>query len=80
MAERGGDQRIPRPASSRPGGPAPWAHLGSPSRRVTLADVRARLVEIPGSRPEDAFGAAAIAGARPAAVLVPLFEEGGESA
>ncbi len=79
MDERGGDQRIPRPVSSRPGDPAPWAHLGSPSRRVTLDEVRARLSEIPGSRPEDAVAAASASGARLAAVLVPLFEEGGEA-
>ncbi len=79
MAARGGDQKIPRPESSRPGGPAPWAHLGASSRRVTLAEVRRRLAELPGVTPAGAFAAASESGARLAAVLVLLFEERGEA-
>ena len=79
MTVRGGDQRIPRPQSARPGGPAPWAHLGAESRRVTIEAVRRRLSELRGSTPEEAVAAALASGARLAAVLVPLFEEGGEA-
>lgn len=73
MSTRGGRQHIPRPPTSRPGRPAPWAHLDEAGRRFPLAEVGRRLAELPEARtlPE--------AGARPAAVLVPLFEEHGEA-
>ena len=43
VATRGGQQRIPRPESARPGAPPPWAHLSAAARRFSLADVRRRL-------------------------------------
>src|SRR5262245_58256035 len=66
----GGQQRIPRPPSHRPGRPAPWAHLGPDARRLTLADVRARLADAPPAVPAVAANATSVA----AAVLVPLYE------
>ena len=74
MATRGGRQRIPRPPSARPGRPAPWAHLTTAQRRFTLADVRAACatLPVPLRRP-------APPSARPAAVLVPIFEAAGEA-
>ena len=74
MPERGGRQRIPRPADARSGGPPPWAHLGPDERRLTLADVRAAVATLPPPRRP-----AAPATARPAAVLVLIFEERGEA-
>lgn len=74
MAERGGEQRIPRPLSHRPGGPAPWADTHPAHRRLTLADVRARLERLPTAVAPKAISP----GSREAAVLVPLFEEDGE--
>lgn len=58
----------------RPGPPPPWAHLEQSARRFSLGDVRRRLAELPEPAP-----LAEHPGARPAAVLVPLFEEGGEA-
>ncbi len=72
---RGGAQRIPRPASFRPGGPAPWSGLAPERRRFTLADVRARLADLP---PAVELGPN-VDGSRPAAVLVPLYEADGEA-
>lgn len=75
MRSRGGAQRIPRPSSFRPGDPAPWALLPEELRHPSLADVRAACAALPppvpgfGVRPET----------RPAAVLLPLFEEDGEA-
>lgn len=69
-----GKQRIPRPSSHRPGRPAPWAHLEGPRRRLTLDDVRARLALLPPTAGEVAAVAESVA----AAVLVPLYEVGGE--
>ena len=73
---RGGPQQIPRPPGVRLGDPAPWA--GTPQRirtGITLDRVRAVLEALgPPRRPE-----LVVPGARPAAVLVPLFEEDGET-
>jgi len=74
MTDRGGSQRIPRPASARAGASPPWAHVEPADRRFSLADVRAaavgfsapRRVEVPRT-------------ARPAAVLVAFFEEDREA-
>jgi 8-oxo-dGTP pyrophosphatase MutT (NUDIX family) len=75
MQARGGQQRIPRPPSYRPGRPAPWGHLEPTARRIALADVRARLALLP-----PAVGPVPLTpGSRAAAVLVPLFEEDGEA-
>lgn len=67
---RGGPQRIPRPAGARPGDPAPWAG----SRVVPAVDdvIAALAGRGPARDPE-----VAVAGARAAAVLVPVFDEGG---
>jgi 8-oxo-dGTP pyrophosphatase MutT (NUDIX family) len=68
----GGRQVIPRPASWRPGGPAPWAgSVAASSRSLPLAHVvgavrEHRLAEPPGE----------FEGARWSAVLIALFEGG----
>jgi 8-oxo-dGTP pyrophosphatase MutT (NUDIX family) len=72
---RGGEQRIPRPPSFRPGGPAPWSGLSPEQRRFTLAEVRARLADFPA--PVDK--GPNVEGSRAAAVLMPLYEAGGEA-
>lgn len=74
MTQRGGEQRIPRPASARPGGPAPWSRLSAEERRFTLAEVEAACATLPPPHP-----AVAPASARPAAVLAAMFEEAGEA-
>ncbi|MGQ0826103.1 MAG: NUDIX hydrolase [Actinomycetota bacterium] len=74
MPPRGGQQRIPRPPSFRAGRPAPWRHVDSARRRLSLADVRERLALLPSV----AGPVALVDGSVPAAVLVPLFEEHGE--
>jgi 8-oxo-dGTP pyrophosphatase MutT (NUDIX family) len=71
----GGQQRIPRPPSHRPGAPAPWSHLPAAARRFTLAAVRARLADLPPA----AEAVPRVEGARAAAVLVPMFERDGEA-
>ena len=70
MPPQGGQQRIPRPPSYRPGRPAPWAHLDPDRRRLTLEDVRARLATLPSAAPVVPRAPGSVA----AAVLVPLFE------
>jgi len=72
---RGGAQRIPRPPSFREGGPAPWSAIPPDRRRLTLAEVRARLVDMPPAVDKGPH----VDGSRPAAVLVPLFESDGEA-
>jgi 8-oxo-dGTP pyrophosphatase MutT (NUDIX family) len=75
VAGRGGNQRIPRPAAARPGGPAPWSSLPPERRRLTLAQVRTRCAALPPPRPPGATAP----GSRAAAVLIPLYEAGGEA-
>ena len=75
MAARGGQQRIPRPRSHRPGRPAPWGHLEPTARQLGLDDVRARLAALPPASSPVPL----VPGSRAAAVLVPLFEEDGEA-
>ncbi len=75
MAERGGRQQIPRPASIRPGRPAPWAHLPPEQRRPTLDDVCRALATAPAPRAADTEGP----GVRASAVLAPLYEADGEA-
>ena len=71
---RGGAQRIPRPPTIRLGGAAPWAGLPPEARRLSLAEVRRRCRAFPApSQPRR------IPGNQAAAVLVPLFEAGGET-
>jgi 8-oxo-dGTP pyrophosphatase MutT (NUDIX family) len=75
VTARGGQQRIPRPPSYRPGRPAPWGHLEPPARHFGLDEVRKRLMALP-----PASGPVPLVpGSRAAAVLVPVFEEGGEA-
>ncbi len=58
----------------RAGAPAPWAHLSPAERRFTLAEVRRAAHQLPEPhRPPPPPTA------RPAAVLVPIFETGGEA-
>jgi 8-oxo-dGTP pyrophosphatase MutT (NUDIX family) len=75
MVARGGKQRIPRPSGVRPGGPPPWAALDPDERRFTLQEVRERVAELPPPLRAEAVAP----GSRAAAVLMPLFEEGGEA-
>jgi len=73
MNGRGGKQRIPRPSSFRDGDAAPWATLPPEVRRISLADVRAACATLPSRRD----GTGALGHTRPAAVLIPIFEEDG---
>jgi 8-oxo-dGTP pyrophosphatase MutT (NUDIX family) len=75
MPARGGQQRIPRPPSFRPGRPAPWGHLEPTDRKIPLVEVRARLAALPPA----SMPVPLVAGSRAAAVLVALFEEDGET-
>jgi 8-oxo-dGTP pyrophosphatase MutT (NUDIX family) len=75
--QRGGKQRIPRPADARPGAPAPWAHLAPERRHIPLELVRARLAELP--PPIAPTGVFVAPGSREAAVLLPLYEEAGDA-
>jgi 8-oxo-dGTP pyrophosphatase MutT (NUDIX family) len=72
---RGGAQHIPRPPSFTVGGPPPWADLAHEHRRIPLAEVRARLATFPPA----AEAVPLVDGSVAAAVLVPLFEEDGET-
>jgi 8-oxo-dGTP pyrophosphatase MutT (NUDIX family) len=87
---RTGPQLIPRPPSHRPGGPAPWSHLPEAVRAsMPLAAVveavanRDRTLDAEVTATElSAFSRTftdAYPDANPAAVLVALFEEVGES-
>ena len=75
MSSRGGEQQIPRPPMVRLGAPAPWLRLPAEARRLSIADVRRVCASLPAPRRPRA----AVPGMRPAAVLVPLFEEDGEA-
>lgn len=70
-----GPQRVPRPPTWRAGDPSPWLAPGRADRPVTIARVREALVDV---GPDDPWPHAP-PDARPSAVLVPLFEEGGEA-
>ena len=86
-------QVIPRPSGARPGGPAPWASLDPLDRRqVSVARVVAALrtaglggAVAPVSSPSAEHGVMVLDTAEPtltmapSAVLVALFEEGGEA-
>jgi 8-oxo-dGTP pyrophosphatase MutT (NUDIX family) len=75
VVARGGRQRIPRPASFRAGGPAPWAGFAPERLRLSLDEVRARLAVLPAGRDVVPL----VDGSVQAAVLVPLFEVDGEA-
>jgi 8-oxo-dGTP pyrophosphatase MutT (NUDIX family) len=80
-------QAIPRPETHRPGSPAPWATLAPAQRRgLSLERVRETLARadpehLEGRRHREPWPAppAGMVERRPAAVLVALFEEGGET-
>lgn len=77
-----GRQRIPRPPNTRPGDEPPWATLPEAARTlVTLDDVRAAMATIGPAKPwPPAVPAAQVPfTGKPAAVLVPLFEENGNA-
>lgn len=72
----GPPQRIPRPPGFRPGGPPPWAALPPADRcGLDLGQVRRAMRTVGPSEPTEQLPYAA----PPAAVLVPLFEEDGET-
>ncbi len=75
MVERGGRQRIPRPPGTRPGELPAWSALGPTERLVPLATAVERLREA-GPPLGPTFD---VTDAREAAVLVALFEDGGET-
>ncbi len=79
-------QHIPRPVGHRPGGPAPWSRLPPERRRhLDLARITgaiaARGAVLPPDPAQLAIARALSRGVvgDPAAVLVALFEEGGET-
>lgn len=75
-AGRGGDQKIPRPYSARPGGPAPWAELPPDRRRPTVADVRAALARLGPARPSQRVLIDGPRGSGQAsAVLAPIYDD-----
>jgi 8-oxo-dGTP pyrophosphatase MutT (NUDIX family) len=68
---RGGRQLIPRPSGHRLGGTAPWTDLAEAARRMTVADIRSRLVHLPPPVGPDVTAP----GSRDAAVLVALYDD-----
>lgn len=71
---RGGPQVIPRPPGTVVGDPAPWIDVPAPRRRLSLeeaCDALAASGPARSSAPEDAEPSAA--------VLAPLYEDGGET-
>lgn len=74
MSDRGGAQFIPRPASSRLGGPPPWHALPVEARHLTIEGIRAALAAAGPPRPSPLEGT----GVRASAVLAPLYELDGE--
>jgi len=72
---RGGRQQIPRPTAFRVGGPPVWAGLDPSARRLTLDDVRRRLLR----SPPGAAPVSLVPDSITAAVLVPLVEIDGET-
>ena len=70
----GGAQKIPRPPTIRLGAAAPWSGLPPESVRLPLEEVRRRCRTFPApKRPPH------VPDVQAAAVLVPLFESGGET-
>jgi 8-oxo-dGTP pyrophosphatase MutT (NUDIX family) len=77
-----GRQRIPRPPGARPGGPPPWQDVPAHRRHwVTLDDVRAAMATLGPAQPWPPAVPASQMPFRgdPAAVLVPLFDEDGQT-
>ena len=75
MAERGGQQQIPRPPGTRAGNPPTWSGLGPDRRQIRLAEAVQRLL-LSGPPAGPTFD---VTDAREASVLVALFEDGGET-
>jgi 8-oxo-dGTP pyrophosphatase MutT (NUDIX family) len=75
MAERGGRQVIPRPASVRAGPPAPWAELSAAARRPSLDQVRQAMAHAPSPQRTDREHR----GASASAVLAALYDVDGEA-
>jgi 8-oxo-dGTP pyrophosphatase MutT (NUDIX family) len=77
-AARGGAQRIPRPTGWLPAPEAPWLRAGV-TRSWPLAAVRRRLALLPPPRPAGESVIDFPVRRRASAVLVALFEAGGEA-
>ena len=73
-AGRGGPQLIPRPPAAQLGGSAPWAHLATAQRRLTVDGV---VDALNNRRPAQTLGHVP-AETRESAVIAVLYEEGGE--
>jgi len=71
---RGGDQVIPRPASSRVGAPAPW-HARTTRRPIRLDEVRQAFAAASPPRLSPLEGT----GVRGSAVLAALYQDAGET-
>ena len=69
VSERGGPQLIPRPSSSRVGGPAPWSVLPPDERTITPE----RLRDVFAGRRGAASFVEAAGNTRPSAVLAPFY-------
>lgn len=76
---RGGAQRIPRPADWQHGDPTPWARAGGVAPYLSIAEVRRRLVDLPPARVVPELPSDFPIERRASAVLVPLFDEGGDA-
>jgi len=76
---RGGEQRIPRPADWQHGDPTAWERAGGVVRRLSIAAVRRRLVDLPPPHLVPELPSDFPVERRASAVLVPLFEEHGEA-
>jgi 8-oxo-dGTP pyrophosphatase MutT (NUDIX family) len=75
-AGRGGEQQIPRPVEWSVGGPAPWAHLSETKRQIDLG----KLANTLAVRPPGTSLTGAPPPKRDSAVLIPLWDDGGEAA
>jgi 8-oxo-dGTP pyrophosphatase MutT (NUDIX family) len=72
VSRRGGGQRIPRPTAWTEGGPPPW--VAGDGADLTLANLRARFAARGPGRPTPLV----LEGSTESAVLVPLFDDGGD--
>lgn len=78
MTRRPGPQRIPRPASARPGAPPPWAALPPSARSVAFDTALDRIHNRgPGRIIKDSRADVRPADARSSAVLVALYDADG---
>ena len=74
-ADRGGPQRIPRPATALAGGPAPWAHLSEADRRIGPDSIRRAFADLgPVVRSPREHQVT-----RGSAVLAPIYEHDSET-